>query len=222
MKTTTTILATLVMSLAAATAGVEPAPAPSGKGVAAPPPVDPCAGPISYNSVELLYANTDLDAGGDSGDGVQLNVEYSPMSNLYFRLGGEYATFDNADVWYIYGGIGGYIPLTENIHLAGDGGVVYADVSYDGTYATPTKGSSNDGDLDGGQTGWYLRPHLRAKWGCFELHAGATYRDLWDDSNWTYWASAYYQVAQNWDITAGYADGDDDGSVITAGVRWRY
>ena len=52
MNKTTTILATLALGVVSAAAGV--APAPSGKGVSPPPPMDPCAGPISYNNVELL------------------------------------------------------------------------------------------------------------------------------------------------------------------------
>jgi hypothetical protein len=223
MKKTTSILAALAMGVVSATAGVEPAPVSSGKGVAPPPPpIDPCAGPISYNNVELLYVYTDLDFGGDNGDGGRLNIEYSPMANFYLRLGGEYSTFDIVDTWWLYGGIGAYFPLTDNIHIAADGGVVYSDISVDDYLVVEPLG--DNGDLDDNDTGWYVRPHIRAKWGCFEVHAGATYRDVWEDESWNYWVAAYYQVAPNWDITAGYSDGDGDldGEVITAGVRWRY
>jgi hypothetical protein len=144
------------------------------------------------------------------------------MNNFYLRLGGEYSTFELVDTWYLYGGIGGYFPLTENIHIAADGGFVYADFSYDNDLVINPLGTTTDGDLDDSETGWYVRPHIRAKWGCFELQAGATYRDLWNEDQWSYWASAYFQVAPNWDLTAGYSDGDESGEVITAGVRWRY
>lgn len=222
MKKTTTILATLALGVVSATAGVEPAY--SGKGVAQPPPpIDPCAGPISYNNVELLYANTDYDGYGDSSDGGILRVEYSPMTNLYFTASGQYTDYDYGNIWTLTAGIGGYVPLTENIHIAGDAGIVYADWEYDYVYSMPTKGTENNRSYGDSDTGWYVRPHLRAKWGCLTVHAGALYTDISESEDWSWFVNAYYQIAQSWDITAGYADGgDSDAQTFTAGVRWRY
>jgi len=220
MNKTTTLLATLALGVVSATAGV--APAPSGKGVAQPPPpMDPCAGPISYNNVELLYANTDFDGSSGSADGGILRVEYSPMENLYLTASAQYTDYDSGNIWMLTAGIGGYMPLTGNIHIAADAGVVYADWEYD-YYYSPTRGTQTSRSYSDNDTGWYARPHLRAKWGCLTVHAGAQYTDISESEEWSYFINGYYQIAQAWDITAGYSDGDNDAQVITAGVRWRY
>lgn len=228
MKKATTILAALAMGAVTAAAGTAPAPMSSGKGPAPSAPVmDPCAGPISYSNVELLYAYTDIDNYSDNGNGARLNIEYSPFQNLYFRFAGSYDTFDtngdnhvaaaagnygsdSIDYWTVSAGIGGYVPLTENIHLAGDAGIIYE--KWDGG------GGGNDDD-----TGWYVRPHLRAKWGCLEAQLGAQYTDVGDNSSdeWSGFAKLYYQVSPGWDLTAGvrYSDNITEWS---GGVRYRF
>ena len=115
-------------------------------------------------------------------------------------------------MWGFTAGVGGYIALTENIHAAADGGLVY--YNWDGTGANY---------LDDDDTGWYVRPHLRAKWGCFEAQAGATYVDISDSDEWNWFIKVYYQVAQGWDLTAGYSEADDgDADVWSVGVRKRF
>ena len=224
MNKTNTILAALAMGVVSATAGV--APAPTGKGPVPPPPVDPCAGPISYNNVELLYVYTDIDGYSDSGNGGRLSVEYSPMQNLYLTASAEYLDMDYGNLWILKGGIGGYLPLTDNIHLAADGGIAWAREEYDVWVPAVTEGitghyrnESND------EVGWYVRPHLRAKFGCLTVHAGAEYLDIGDgsstDGDWSGFASLYYQVAQNWDVTAGVRVGEDV-TQWSGGVRFRY
>jgi len=136
------------------------------------------------------------------------------MPNLYLTAGAAYTTDDYADVWLLSAGIGGYMPLTENIHIAADGGILYSDVDYD-------DGNSLFGRSSDSETGWYVRPHLRAKWGCLTVHAGAMYSDINDEDDWAGFANLYYQLNTNWDITAGYHYGDEY-EVITAGVRYRY
>jgi len=249
MKKTSTILALLALSAASATAGVQAAPAPSGKGTASPPPVvDPCAGPISYNNIELLYANTDYGGYYDSGseDGLQVRVEFSPWKNIYFTGGFHWADTDAGDAWSISGGIGGYIPLTDNIHLAGDIGLNYVESDYSYTVAInppPTSGpmyrevSGSESD-----TGWYVRPHIRGKWSCLEVHAGFIYADtdtgsgyIGDNDNndfsygssssddWALFIQGYYQVAQGWDLTAGYVTWDEtDADTWNVGVRYKF
>jgi len=226
MKKTNTILALMALSTASAFAGVEPAPAPSGKGGAVVAPVDPCAGPISYNNVELLYANTDSGSYySDSEDGLNLNVEYSPWKNIYLTGSITYTDTDGGELWTISGGIGGYIPLSENIHLAADAGITYWD-SDSRVYAVPLPGGAGSTQYyshDDSETGWYVRPHVRAKWGCFEGHAGFQYVDLDDEDDWSWFIQLYYQVAPGWDITAGYSEWDDsDSDTWTIGARYRF
>lgn len=224
MNKTATILAGLVLSTGASFAGPPP-PMPPGP----PPPLpnDRCAGGISYNNVELLYAHTDADTGfgGDDADGVRLNFEYSPASNFYVRLTTGYDEADYWDSWHVTAAVGGYIALSDNIHLAADGGIIWAE--YDEDFFVPdpinplvgTWNSFSDDD-----TGWFVRPHVRAKWGCLEVHAGVQYTDIWDDEDWAFFASAYYQIWQNWDIKVGYHEGDmsADAETWTVGARYRF
>lgn len=212
MKKTATILAALALSVASSNAGV--APVVTGKSAPPPPPMDPCAGPISYSNIELLYANTDWGGYGGSSDGAILRIEYALGTNFYVTAGAAYSTDDYADEWLLNAGIGGYLPLTENIHVAADAGILYHSVDYDNGYET--SGSSSDSE-----TGWYARPHLRGKFGCLTVHAGLMYTDIWDEDDWAWFVNAYYQLNANWDITAGYHDGDGF-ETITAGVRFRY
>lgn len=210
MKKTATILAALALSTVSSFAGPMPS-APAGP--PPPPPSDNCAGPISYSSLEAIYRNTDGDFTGDDADGIQLAFEYSPASNFYVRLTGSY---DESDFWDIFGvtaGVGGYIALTENIHVAADGGLVYYDVDFAG-----------NNNFDGDDTGWYVRPHFRGKWGCFEAHVGANYTDISDSEEWAWFAQVYYQVAQGWDVTVGYSEStfDTDNEVWSIGARKRF
>ena len=225
MKKTSAILALMALGVASATAGTAPAPsgkapAPSGKGPAPSLAVDPCAGPISYNNVELLYANTDTGGYGDSEDGLQLRLEYSPWQNIYVTGAASYTDISGGETWTLSAGIGGYVALTPNIHLAADAGLFHWDSEYDiitGTTAVVRRTVSES------DTGWYVRPHVRAKWGCFEAHAGATYIDVDDADDWNWFLQLYYQVAPKWDITAGYSEFDDsDGETWTIGARYKF
>lgn len=221
MKKTSTILAVMAIGVAAATAGVEPAPSGKGGAVTAPP-ADPCAGPISYSSVELVYANTD---GGlsDDQDGVNLRVEYSAWSNFYLTGAATYTDIDGGESWTLSGGVGVYYPIMNNIHIAMDGGVFHWDTDYDVFVNTAAKGTPAVVNVSESDTGWYVRPHLRAKWSCFEVHAGAMYVDVDDLEEWNWFAQLYYQVLPGWDITAGYSEWDDsDGETWTVGARYRF
>jgi hypothetical protein len=241
MKSTATIFAALITAVISATAGTAPAPAPSGKGPVPPPPADPCAGPISYNNIELLYAYTDFDHGFDSSDGGLLRFEYSPTPYFYITGGVEYINsgYDvdvinpgvaaprgaignesfSADFeqWDFTLGIGAHFPLTPHIDIAADGGVLWSTRSTD--FHVP--GPGNDDSESNDDTGWYVRPQFRGKWGCFTAHLGAEYRDVRDFNEWAFFGRVYYQVAPAWDITAGYRHGEDS-DTVTAGVRWRY
>lgn len=217
----TTILATLAAGLVSATAGVRPA---------APAPVvrpDPCAGPISYNNAEFLYAYTDWDGGG-SGDGLIARVEYSAWDNFYVAGGGAYHEAGNVDMWSLSAGAGAYMALTDNIHLVGEAGVLWT--SWDGGDVWVDDGSSGSGGSGGywdsnedDEFGWYARPHMRARWGCLEVHAGALYTDVGGDfdDEWSGFVSLYYQVAPGWDVTAGVTH-NSDATTITGGARYRY
>jgi hypothetical protein len=220
MKKTTSLIAALTLGAATAFAGTHPAPMSSGKNPPPPPPADPCAGPISYNNIELLYAWTDFDHANNDGNGFQLNLEYAPTSNFFLTAGAEYSTGDDVDLWLVHLGIGGYFALTPNIHLAVDGGALWSDISIDNNGPVVNPLGNGNGDGDGNEWGWYIRPHLRAKWGCLTVHLGAEYRDIFR-GDWAGYGKLYYQINPAWDLTAGVRFSEDE-TQVTAGVRFRY
>ena len=203
MKNTMTIAA-LAMGVATSIAGTMPMPAPSGKGPAPAPASDPCASPINYNSLRADYLHTWFDLDGvDDANGLDLVLEYSPFQNVYLNVSGSYVDVGGIDSWGATGGIGGYVPLTDNVHLAADAGVIW-------------------GDFDGNsETGWYARPHIRARFSCFEVHAGAKYICLDSEGNWEGFADAFYQVATGVDLALGVSF-NEDATTLAAGIRFRY
>ncbi len=214
MKKTTAILATLATSVFTATAGT-PAPAPVAACIV---PANPCAGLISYNNAELLYAYTDFDGAGENGDGVVLRTEYGVMDNFYVTATGQYHDAGIIDMWSVSGGVGGYVALSENIHLAADGGILWVNYDVDSTAGSSANNGWSDDDV-----GWYVRPHIRAKFGCFEVHAGAQYSEVSDFNidEWSVFADLYYQVAPGWDVTAGAAYSSER-TTFTGGARYRF
>lgn len=215
MNKTTTILAALSASVLTVGAGTR-APAPVV--CPAPPPADPCAGPISYNNAELLYAYTDFDNSSENGDGAILRVEYSVMENFYVTAGGQYHEAGIVDMWSISGGVGGYVPLSENIHLAADGGLLWVNYDVDSDPLSSANNGWSDDDV-----GWYVRPHIRAKWGCFEVHAGAQYSNVsdFDIDEWSVFADFYYQISPGWDLTVGVSHSSER-TTATGGARYRF
>jgi hypothetical protein len=219
MKHIASIMGLLAVVTAHAVAGVAPAPVSSGKNVASPL-LDPCAGPISYHNLELLYAGTGFGDFRDDADGIALRAEYS-LTNQFFLTGTVgYDDWDTGNLWTLSGGAGASFPLTETIHLVAEGGVMWARQEQDVMWSV-TPGVINYDTISDDDFGWYVRPHLRAKFGCFTVHAGAVYEDVGGDDQWGWFVQGYYQIATNWDLTAGYGEGEDTDR-FTAGVRFRY
>ena len=214
MKKTTTILASLASSVLTAVAGT---PAPAASPVYARP-AGPCAGPISYNNAELLYAYTDFDNSDENGDGGILRVEYGVMENFYVTATGQYHEAGIIDMWSVSGGVGGYVPLSENVHLAVDGGILWVNYDVDSDPLSSANNGWSDDDV-----GWYVRPHVRAKFGCFEIHAGAQYSDVsdFDIDEWAVFADLYYEVSPGWDLTVGISHSDER-TTATGGARYRF
>ncbi|HWB03730.1 MAG TPA: hypothetical protein VG796_11955 [Verrucomicrobiales bacterium] len=214
-----TLHALCTLALAPAAMGGSP-PTPVDKNPA-PSPADPCAGLISYSHVELLYQYTDFNGGElDDGSGATLRFEYEVMKPVYVTADVDYLSYDygrgfDGEQWRISLGAGGHISLTGNIDLAGDAGFVYSNESSDPIGATIARR-----DEDG--SGWFMRPHFRAKWGCFTVHAGASLYDV-DSHNdgWSGYGRLYYQITPSLDLTAGASFGDE-ADVFSGGVRWRF
>ncbi len=226
MKSTTSLLsAALVLGAATAFAGTVPTPVPSGKSQPTMPSTEePCDGPISYNNIELTYSRTDFDGNLDDGDDIDLRVEFAPASRIHLTGGLDYLStsydFERTTVdieeWKITAGVGGHISLCSHIDLSGDIGGIWADRNVD--YNLP---GANFPDDDKSEWGWYIRPELRGKWGCFTAHLGAEYRDVKDDEKWNYFGKVFYQVAPGWDISLGYKH-DEDSNTYSGGIRWHF
>jgi hypothetical protein len=83
--------------------------------------------------------------------------------------------------------------------------------------------SSSSNGFHEDKAGWYVRPHLRARFGCFEIHAGAKYTkvDDLDIDEWAAFADLYYQVSPGWDLTVGVLHSNDR-TTVTGGARYRF
>lgn len=190
---------------------------------------------ISYNNFSLGYLYTSGDAIGldVDGHGIQAGLEFSPVKHLYLALNGSWSNLevdlgglglgiDNVDFdyWTANAGVGGYIPLTENIHFVTEVGASYASLNLNDFGANI--------DL-GDDWGIYVTPHFRAKWGIFETHVGVTYNS--NDivvSEWTGFARLLFEVAPNVDLFVGGTiafeeqDGFDDVYGGQAGIRIKF
>ena len=226
LKQTLITLSSLVT--AAAFAGTAPAPVDK-----QPQQIDPILAPtISYSNFSLEYSYISSDFAGIGGleldgHGVQAGLEYSPIEHLYLALRGgwhdidvEFAGFAIADFdyWNVNAGIGGYFPITPNIHIVGEVGASYADLSVSGF-----GGSTDD-------WGIYVTPHVRAKFGIFETHVGVIYNS--NDlalAEWTGFARVLVEVVPNVDVYVGGTIGFEDDNTafedlygLQAGVRIKF
>lgn len=178
---------------------------------------------ISYSNLSLGYNYSSADFLGFDvdGHGAGIGLEFSPVNHLYFAVRGSWTDIDFAgvdfDYWQGNAGIGGYIPITENIHFVAEVGASYADLSL--------------ADFDVGTDDWgiYVTPHLRMKWGGFETHVGVTYNS--NDvitSEYNAFVRLMFEVAPQVDLFVGGNVGLDNGNAFDdvfgaqAGVRFKF
>ena len=188
------------------------APVAPAKGPVAPGPVAVDSG-LSYNLLEVGWLHTESDFPGiDSGDGVGLSLSYSPFQNFYLAASGAWESLDtvagSADIWSATAGVGGYIPLTNNIHFVTEVGAAF--FGYD-NFVT----GSDD------EVGVYVTPHFRGRWGQFEAHVGAQWVDADFSNEWAGFGRLYYGLTQNLDLAAGVSLGSDE-TTVNVGLRLRY
>jgi hypothetical protein len=216
LKKTLTLLALVAVTAAQA-------------GTPAPAAISPTVAPddISYNNLSISWLRQWAQIGpldGD-GDGVALGLEYSPANNIYLALNGswsdvEFSAFGGsvgADYWNLNAGVGGYIPLTSNVHFVTEVGASYSDLNLNGGL----------GSVDG--WGIYVVPHIRAKFGAFETHLGVNYNS--NDAALTEWSGflrLLYEVCPSVDIfttgNIGLSDsnGPDDVFGLNFGLRYKF
>lgn len=187
-----TILALLAAASVPAMAGTTMVPASKGP-VVQPAPLDPCAGGITYNHFQVDWIRTDVD-GGDVYNGVDLNLEYQFVNPVYFAA--SYSLQSPDDVWGVTLGLGGHLPLMDNVDFATDLGALLTD----------------------GDDGFYVRPHIRAKFGCLEVHAGAKLICLDGENVWEGFGHLYYRVCSPADIGVGIS-ASEDAWTLSVGMR---
>ncbi len=161
------------------------------------PPVA-CPGGIAYNTVEADYVHIWADEGEDL-DGANLELTYSPFAHIYVTGTASVLELDGDDIWGYTAGAGFFTPIAENIDIVLEAGAQF----------------------DESETIFYARPHLRAKFGCLELHAGAKLYCYDDNNQWGGFVSAYYEVCPNVDlgVTGLYTE---DATSIQAGMRFKF
>lgn len=189
------------------------APVVNSAPVAPAAPVAAVDSGISYNLLEVNWLHTEWDiAGLDSSDGVGLNLSYSPFQNFYLTAGGAWQSVDtardSADLWTANVGIGGFVPVTSNIHFVTEVGAAFYG------FDNSPIGSDDDASV-------YVRPHFRGRWGNVEVHAGATWTDADITNEWAGFGRVYFGITPNWDLGAGISAGKDE-ITVNAGVRLRY
>lgn len=239
IKKTLALLALAVVTTTAQ-AGTS-APAPSGKGVIAP--TIEAESSISYSNVSLSEQIMSGNGAGPFGadldsTGIALALEYSPVNNLYVAAGGSWndieasvgpISLDIGDYWTANAGIGGYIPLTSNIHFVTELGTNYVDAAA-GDFGGPGPGPGGAiGSFFGNEWGFYVTPHVRAKFGKFETHLGATYssNDL-AITEWSAFLRLLYEVNPHLDLfvtgTLGLTDSNlvQDLVGVNFGLRLKF
>lgn len=229
LKTTLTALSCSLIA-AAAFAGTSTPPAKQSSYVE-PAPQDL----ISYNNLFINYNYSSADFLGVDvdGHGVQAGVEYSPVNHLYLALNGGWSNLEvdfsglglgvsslDFDYWTLNAGVGGYLPITNNIHFVTEVGASYANLGF------------NDFGVNVSTDDWgiYVMPHFRAKFGIFETHLGVTYNS--NDvvpSEWTGFARLLFEVAPQLDLfvsgVVAFDDQDngfDDAYGLQAGLRFKF
>lgn len=197
-----------------------------------PQPIAPTVEPeeqISYSNASVSwlrqwanvdgFSNLDVDS-----NGIAAALEYSPVNHLYLAFGGSWSDLEisgpggsvNADYWTLNGGVGGYIPLAHNVHFVTEVGAHYADLDFSGIGATD-------------DWGIYVTPHVRAKFGAFEIHGGVMYNS--NDvavNEWSAFARALYEVCPNVDLFVTGTFGLDSSALLedvfglNVGVRFKF
>ena len=181
------------------------APVKDAKGSAVVTPAAPeCPEGISYSNLELDWVHAWGRGDNQNANGINGEVSWALTNNLYLHAAGLWANGDEVDIWGANVGLGAHAPLVRNVDFVVEGGGAFSGVEH---------GSSNNG--------FYVQPHLRAKFGCVELRGGATYYNLKDGDDWEGFASLYYQFAPHTDLAirgifSRYTD------TLQVGIRYKF
>ena len=176
--------------------------APSGK---APMPVSEpaCSPEISYNNIGLNWNHAFIDAAGvDDVDSAGIDFSALLVDRLYFRGKAYYSDAGNSgwSDWSASAGLGYSVPMCDKTNLVAEAGGLFDDQ----------------------ENGFYIYPHVRAKFGCLEIHAGAKYSDYEGGyQEWEGVANLFYEVMPNVDLNVGGLFAEDV-NTLQVGVRYKF
>ena len=190
---------------------------PSGSAPIAPPTAgggstSSCASDyFDYDFVDLEYRFLDFDDDfADEAHGVSFGLSKTLTECTFVTLGGLWEQIDNSagddtDFWSFSAGVGMIFPLSERIHLVGEGGAFY--------------GFEDGGDDDEDSFGGYIGPALRVGvTRSIEAFVGATYLIDEDTNQFEYSAGAILRFTEVLGIKAGWSWNDDE-QTVGVGVR---
>ncbi len=211
------IVATALVAAGSAFAGTSVVS--SGKNAPVPPaPSVGCSSDISYNSIEVDWNHGFISEDNlDDTNGIGVKLEVSPFKHVFFTAEGDWfnSEVDGRDVdgWGALVGVGAYLPITENFHFVTDLGGIF-------------EGAKADGGRSVDDAGFYVRPHVRARFNCFEIHTGAKFVHLPEfGDRWEIFAEAFVEVLPHVDVVVGGAldlEDESDSWALKAGLRYKF
>ncbi len=185
------------------------------KNYEAPEPEPMAVQEINYNTFDARYLRTWFEdiPGVDDANGVGARFSISIIDCLYFAGSGSWQDVDtesgSTDLWTASAGLGAVLPISSNFHLVGEGGALFYgfDDGFEGA--------------DNNDVAPYAKPHVRARFGIFEVHAGAVWTDIDATNEWAGFVDTFIEVADGWDIAIGGSAGDK-ALTASAGFRMRF
>ncbi len=155
---------------------------------------------MSYSFIEAAYIDTEIDDGPIDVDGDGFGLKGSLELGEIAFVTASYGTQDfdlsvDLDQWSV--GVGGHLPIAENIDLVGT--LSYIDAEIDTPFG--------DADDDGYGAGVGIRARLAEQ---FEVEGGINYVDLDDSGDDTSFAlGGRYYISPEFAVGAGFQIGDD-------------
>jgi len=164
---------------------------------------------MSYSYVDLGYVETEIDGVGPKADGFGLRGSGGFAENFFVFAEFADQSIRNIDIEQLAVGLGGHLPLSDNLDLVGRAGWARAEAS--------GFGGSIDDD------GYLVSAGLRGRIGEYvELEGSVIHTDFGGNSDDTAVAvGGRYHFTQNFAVGAEYQEGDET-STIMAGVRFSF
>ena len=184
----------------------------SQEGAVEPAPPEASIGALTYDEFFALYSYLDYKDTDGSGNGVSINTRFSNRQNFFSEVGLNWFGTEGNDIITLSGGIGSWLPITDNFHIVGSGGLGLVNVS---------------SDQGGDSTNVNLQGQVLARWlvfGFLELNGG--YIGGYDIESETDFHGAVYgasvNVSKTWQLILRARLDNDAYDEYGVGVRYRW